>query len=266
MRRSKKDSKNWKQSLPQATPHQKCSTNIQASLQNLKKRWGLGNKHNKISKTCLINNSRSQKPQKQEANRSSLSLIKRLFNWEDSNHLLTNLRNGKNINHDKNIRADHDNIGIRHGIDLSNLDNDVNPSENFYKYACGGWMKKHPLTAEYSRFGTFDLLRENAREQLKDLIINLEHNPDSKVKGTDAQKVCDLYRMGMDSERLNREGAAPCALSSTKSCNRNRKTSRSYCRGFTTAYAIPFCNRSRCRFQRLRPQYHAYRGSRPRAR
>ena len=115
----------------------------------------------------------------------------------------------KNINHDKNIRADHDNIGIRHGIDLSNLDNDVNPSENFYKYACGGWMKKHPLTAEYSRFGTFDLLRENAREQLKDLIINLEHNPDSKVKGTDAQKVCDLYRMGMDSERLNREGAAP---------------------------------------------------------
>jgi len=84
----------------------------------------------------------------------------------------------KNINHDKNIRADHDNIGIRHGIDLSNLDNDVNPSENFYKYACGGWMKKHPLTAEYSRFGTFDLLRENAREQLKDLIINLEHNPD----------------------------------------------------------------------------------------
>lgn len=70
-------------------------------------------------------------------------------------------------------------------------------------------MKKHPLTPEYSRFGMFDLLRENAREQLKDLIINMSEHPDAKIPGTIAQKVSDLYALGMDEERLNREGAAP---------------------------------------------------------
>jgi len=99
--------------------------------------------------------------------------------------------------------------GKSHGIEKSNIDFSVSPKENFYLYACGGWMKKNPLTPEYSRFGTFDQLRENARKQLQELILNLADNPESKIKGTNAQKVCDLYTMGMDSDRLNREGAAP---------------------------------------------------------
>lgn len=97
----------------------------------------------------------------------------------------------------------------KHGIELNNLDASVSPKENFYLYGCGGWMKNNPLTAEYSRFGTFDQLRENARIQLKDLILNLKENPESKVKGTNAQKVSDLYALGMDSVRLNKDGAAP---------------------------------------------------------
>lgn len=96
-----------------------------------------------------------------------------------------------------------------HGIDKSNLDPTVSPREDFYMYACGGWKTKNPLGAEYSRFGTFDQLRENAREQLRDLIVNLSENPESKIKGTNAQKISDLYAMAMDSVKLNREGAAP---------------------------------------------------------
>lgn len=97
----------------------------------------------------------------------------------------------------------------KHGIDKANLDININPCDNFYMYACGGWMKNNPLGPEYSRFGTFDQLREKAREQLKELILTLSDNPESKIKGTNAQKVSDLYSLGMDSERLNREGAAP---------------------------------------------------------
>ena len=85
------------------------------------------------------------------------------------------------------------------GIEVANLDKTTDPCEDFYQYACGGWMKAHPLTPEYSRYGTFDMLRENAREQLKELITTLATNPQSKVKGTNAQKVSDLYAMGMDS-------------------------------------------------------------------
>lgn len=96
-----------------------------------------------------------------------------------------------------------------HGIDRANLNEKVSPAEDFYDYACGGWMEANPLTPEYSRYGMFDALAEKNRLQLKELILNLSDNPDSKIKGTNAQKVSDLYAMAMDSVRLNAEGAAP---------------------------------------------------------
>lgn len=97
----------------------------------------------------------------------------------------------------------------KYGVNTENLDPTIDPREDFYMYACGGWKKNHPLKGEFARFGTFDLLRENAREQLKELIMNLASHPDAGIKGTIAQKVSDIYNMGMDAERINREGVAP---------------------------------------------------------
>ena len=97
----------------------------------------------------------------------------------------------------------------KHGINKSNLNTYVSPQEDFYEFACGGWIKKNPLEDEFSSFGQFDALRENARKQVQDLILNLENDPDSKQKGSIAQKISDLYQMGMDEKRLNREGVSP---------------------------------------------------------
>lgn len=91
------------------------------------------------------------------------------------------------------------------GIDKANLDTATAPQEDFYQYACGGWMKANPLTPEYSRFGTFDQLGENNRKQLHDLITGID--PATTTKGTNAQKIADLYAMGMDSVKLNEQGA-----------------------------------------------------------
>ena len=68
-------------------------------------------------------------------------------------------------------------------------------------------MKANPLKPEYSRFGTFDQLGENNREQVRELVLGLAAQ--KAEAGTNAQKIGDLYAMGMDSVRLNEQGFEP---------------------------------------------------------
>lgn len=93
------------------------------------------------------------------------------------------------------------------GIDLANLDTTALPGTDFYQYACGGWIKAHPLTDEYSRFGSFDMLAENNREQLRGLIEELAGK--QSQTGTVEQKIGDLYNMAMDTVKLNADGGSP---------------------------------------------------------
>ena len=92
-------------------------------------------------------------------------------------------------------------------IDLSNLDTTVSPAVDFYQYATGGWQKNNPLKPEFARFGSFDQLRENNVERLNDLFASMTTM--KTVKGSVEQKIADLYKQGLDSVRLNSEGAAP---------------------------------------------------------
>jgi putative endopeptidase len=98
---------------------------------------------------------------------------------------------------------------VPRGVDPANLNTAIAPGEDFYEYACGGWMKANPLSDEYSRYGTFDGLAELNRSQVRELVLGL--NSANEPFGSNAQKIADFYALGMDSVRLNREGAAPLA-------------------------------------------------------
>ena len=93
------------------------------------------------------------------------------------------------------------------GIDLTNLNTSVSPGDDFYKFACGGWMEKHPLTDEYARYGSFDLLAENSREQVRAIIEDL--GKEQHEKGSVEQKIGTIYSLAMDSVKLNSEGVLP---------------------------------------------------------
>ena len=93
------------------------------------------------------------------------------------------------------------------GISLDNLDTTAVPQNDFYQYACGGWMANNPLTPEYSRFGSFDKLALNNLEQVNGLIQDLASK--KHKTGSVAQKIGDMYNLAMDTARRDQEGIAP---------------------------------------------------------
>ena len=92
-------------------------------------------------------------------------------------------------------------------IDLSYLDTTVSPAVDFYQYATGGWQKNNPLKPEYARFGSFDYLNENNEKRINDLFKSMTEM--KAAKGSVEQKISDIYKMGLDSLKLNEEGFTP---------------------------------------------------------
>ena len=96
---------------------------------------------------------------------------------------------------------------LKSGINLGDLDNSVRPADDFYEYACGGWMKANPLPPAYSRYGSFDRLAEDNNKRINGILKELLEN--TYPEGSIEQKLSDLYKMAMDSARREKDGLAP---------------------------------------------------------
>lgn len=94
-------------------------------------------------------------------------------------------------------------------FDVVNLDTTAIPGNDFYQYATGGWAKANPIKPEYARYGSFDQLAEKNQQQVKGIIEDLGKS--AHENGSIEQKIGDLYALGMDSAKLNADGAKPIA-------------------------------------------------------
>lgn len=128
---------------------------------------------------------------------------------------------------------------LKSGIDLTNLDNSVRPADDFYQYACGGWKKKNPLPAAYSRFGSFDQLAQDNNKRINSILADLLKN--TYPKGSTEQKLSDFYKLAMDSVRRNKEGVKPVMplineMENAKTVNALRNLQLKYA---TFGYGVP---------------------------
>ena len=92
-------------------------------------------------------------------------------------------------------------------INLSFMDKSVRPQDDFYNYVNGNWMKTVDIPADKARWGSFEELGENTgNATLEILKASLEQ---SHEKGSDGQKIADLYRSYIDFEARDKAGIAP---------------------------------------------------------
>ena len=94
------------------------------------------------------------------------------------------------------------------GIDVANMDLSVDPAEDFYRFANGGWLDRTELEADQSSYGVFDELSDLTNTQLTAVMADLTTD-ERLVAGSDAWKVARFYEQGLDADARNAAGIDP---------------------------------------------------------
>ncbi len=97
------------------------------------------------------------------------------------------------------------------GINIADLDHDVRPQDDFYRHVNGGWLDRTEIPADRSRWGSFDELRERSEQQVLAIVQQAAESSFQAEKGSDTQKVGDLYHAFMDRDHINALGTGPLA-------------------------------------------------------
>jgi endothelin-converting enzyme/putative endopeptidase len=121
--------------------------------------------------------------------------------------LLTSCSNSDNTAKDSSMVTMQE-TALASGIDKANMDINVRPQDNFYRYINGGWMSRNEIPGDKTAIGSFYDLRDQADDDVKVIIEELAATNDLQM-GSDEQKVADLFRSYMDSEQRNTLGITP---------------------------------------------------------
>jgi predicted metalloendopeptidase len=95
------------------------------------------------------------------------------------------------------------------GVDVAGMDRTVRPQDDFFRFVNGTWDRQTEIPADATRWGSFNVLRENASTALQEIIeatAAKQHAP-----GSNEQKIGDYYRSFMDSTRIESLGIKPLA-------------------------------------------------------
>src|SRR5580704_14023308 len=91
-------------------------------------------------------------------------------------------------------------------IDRTNMNPAVKPGDNFYEYVNGNWLVNNPVPASKTRWGSFDILREESSQRIRTILMEAASKTTSDRIN---QMIGDFYLSGMDSAGLENNGFNP---------------------------------------------------------
>ena len=94
-----------------------------------------------------------------------------------------------------------------YGITIANMDPKIRPQDDFFSFVNGGWYKTAVIPADKSSWGSFNELREATDDQSLKILADI--NSKKFTKGSEGQKIQDLYASYMDMAKRNADGINP---------------------------------------------------------
>jgi putative endopeptidase len=95
-----------------------------------------------------------------------------------------------------------------HGVNPADLDRSVNPCDDFYRFANGGWVKNNPVPAAYPTWATFNKLHDENEQALRVILDAASTNP-SANRDPDWRKIGEYYGSCVDEKQVESAGLAP---------------------------------------------------------
>jgi len=93
-------------------------------------------------------------------------------------------------------------------LEVQYIDSTVNPGDDFFQYANGGWLKENPVPDDKTRWGVFNVLIEENKDKIKSIIDDAAADKNAQI-GSNNQKIGDFYTSGMDTAKIDKDGIAP---------------------------------------------------------
>jgi predicted metalloendopeptidase len=92
------------------------------------------------------------------------------------------------------------------GIATENMDESVDPGDNFFEYVNGTWLKTTEIPSDRSRYGSFSILRDQAEARVRKII---EDAASKENPSADEKRIGDFYNAYLDVATIEEKGLSP---------------------------------------------------------
>ncbi|MFM7017085.1 MAG: M13 family metallopeptidase [Bacteroidota bacterium] len=123
------------------------------------------------------------------------------------------------------------------GIDYAAIDKSASPSDDFYHFANGTWLKDNPVPADQSRWGSFDVLADENNKKIRTVIEEVAGDKTAQ-QGTLRQKLRDFYNLAMDSAKAEEQGISMIKSDISRISSLNSKEDVLLCMADMTAKGV----------------------------